>query len=137
MTKRRLSEKSGKAFGAVIPVFGKKREDLRKFVERSLRKSTVNPLKTGVVGFDVARTPKGFKLIEANSFPAGLGNPIKNLRAKTRLLGKLPIKAALGVSLTAGVTAFIVSRLAKRERCANPKFITRGGVVVPICPKGK
>lgn len=137
VTKRRTFKRT--QIGSVIPVFGKERRAIKTFVEASIKRSTVNAASTGIVGFDVAKTSRGFKLVEANIGPGDLLNPIKRLKAKTRLLGRLPRRTAIVASLAAGALAsLVIRRTRKRPKKAKEKrkgkviFRRIRGRIVPI-----
>ena len=130
VTNRRIGRS---AVGAIIPVFGRKRTKLIKFVERAINRSKIQPVKTGFIGFDVAELSRGkFKLIEGNVGPADLINPVKSIKAKTRLLGRLPIKAAIGVSIIAGIVGAVSAAIVTKKPSRRIKFRRIRGRIVPI-----
>lgn len=106
ITHRRFSK--GHTMGAIFPVLNPfKRREIAKYVESAMRKTKMVPERSGILGFDVMKSQKGLRLIELNQGPMDLFNPIKRLKAKTYLLGRLPKRSAIAVSLLAGIGAGI------------------------------
>lgn len=131
VTRRTTFRKS--QIGAVIPVFGKERKEVISFVEGALKEAKrLEPTKTGILGFDVAKTNRGIKLIEANMGPGDLLNPIKRIKAKSRLLGRLPKRTAIAASIAAGAAATAGALLSKKKPKKKVIFRRIRGRIVPI-----
>ena len=99
-------------YKTLFPVFSpSKRKQIASFVEGAMEESIKGRrYKSGILGFDVMNSQKGLRLIEQNSGPADLFNPIKRVKARSYLLGRLPRRTALVGSAAVGIGAYLAAR---------------------------
>lgn len=99
---------AGAGGGAFIPVMGKERKKLRKFVEEQMDAIRMQDLPQGQsfhAAFDIAKTRDGYKLIEANPSMGTFNNPIINRQFARHATGRWGKDVSGAAALASGGTA--------------------------------
>ncbi len=101
--------------GAFIPVMGKDRAEVAKLAQKVGKKiSAAAPGKNYFVALDIAKTPKGFKVIEGNTSPGTIGNPLISRKLAKLVTGRTPKE--LSIISGAGAGAATYAALKPKEK---------------------
>jgi hypothetical protein len=112
---RKLYSAMGKDFagGGFWPVAKQERASIEKFMRESLDPLSAR-FKEGdelFAGFDVIKTPQGYKIVDQNTSPATIGNPLVSRKLQRLLTGRWGKDVSMAGAIGAGGVASGVANL--------------------------